>query len=178
MRGLSAAGVIGLLLLGIFIATRPEVIEPSQVRPVVLIEGDSGLLLGKTTESLPASAAVQVARDVVHSQAFEAELELLTTKLPRREQRSLASQSAKGIPAEEREVMVDFSVLAGKLSQDSSLKPLGLQFYKDCALSDGVKENFRAFCFSRAVRLSMELEGIVWDPSEISLRIKKLGSEL
>ena len=56
MRGLSAAGVIGLLLLGIFIATRPEVIEPSKVRPVVLIEGDSGLLLGKTAESLPASA--------------------------------------------------------------------------------------------------------------------------
>ncbi|MCE3011290.1 MAG: hypothetical protein LW875_11845 [Proteobacteria bacterium] len=178
MRSLSALGIIGLLLLGTYIATRPEVTESGHIRPAVLIEGNSGLLLGDESEALPNSAAAQVAEDVVNNQAFKAELEFLSQKLPKSGQRSLASQSAKAIPSGEREVMVEFSILAGKLDQDSSLKPLGLKFYKDCALGERVKENFRAFCFSRAVRLSLELENTVWDPEEIPLRIKKLGSEL
>lgn len=79
-----------------------------------------------------------------------------------------------------KKASVQLSGVAEVWHDDIDLKPMALEFYKECASQQAKISVVRAYCFNKAIKLNVEIYHQVWmyDPRAISMALINLAKQI
>lgn len=86
--------------------------------------------------------------------------------------------TGEGSPKALEEGAVSVTELYSYVVENPNVKTAAIETFKNCASNNEGLDAIRAYCYSKAVRLTLELGGDFWDPSNVPDAIKKLSRSL
>lgn len=86
--------------------------------------------------------------------------------------------TGEGAPKALEEGAVSVTELYTYVVENPNVKTAAVETFKSCANNENGLDAIRAYCYSKAVRLNLELGGDFWDPVTVSDSIKKLSRSL
>ena len=86
--------------------------------------------------------------------------------------------SGEGSPRALEEGAVSVTELYSYVVENPNVKTVAVDTFKSCASNTEALDAIRAYCYSKAVRLNLELGGDFWDPVSVPDSIKNLSRSL